>query len=137
MMNTTAVASTAKRVTGGSFLIENASPEDVLTVEDFTEEQRQIAQATADFAERAVLPRVAEIEEKDFAVSRALLRQAGDLGLLGVDVPEQYGGLELDKVTSAIVADRIAVCGSFSVAFSAHAGIGTLPLVWYGSHEQK
>ncbi len=136
-MNTTAVAGPAKRVIGGSFLIENAGPEDVLTPEDFTEEQKQIAQATADFAERAVLPRVAEIEEKDFAVTRALLRQAGELGLLGVDVPEQYGGLELDKVTSAIVADRIAVCGSFSVAFSAHAGIGTLPLVWYGAGEQK
>ncbi len=136
-MNTTAVAGAAKRVIGGSFLIENAAPEDVLTPEDFSEEQKQIAQATADFAERAVLPRAAEIEEKDFSVTRHLLRQAGDLGLLGVDVPEQYGGLELDKVTSAIVADRIAVYGSFSVAFSAHTGIGTLPLVWYGSREQK
>ncbi len=137
MTDTTAVPSAAKRVVGGSFLIETTGPEDVLTPEDFTEEQKQIAQATADFAERSVLPRVAEIENKDFAVTSALLREAGDLGLLGVDVPEQYGGLELDKVTSAIVADRIAVCGSFSVAFSAHAGIGTLPLVWYGNAGQK
>ncbi|HEY4051449.1 MAG TPA: acyl-CoA dehydrogenase family protein [Acidobacteriaceae bacterium] len=137
MMSTSAVASKAKRVVGGSFLIEAVGPEDVLTPEDFTQEQKQIAQATEDFAEGSVLPRVAEIEQKHFDVTRALMREAGDLGLLGIDVPEEYGGLELDKVTSALIADKVAVCGSFSVVFSAHVGIGTLPLVWYGTHEQK
>ena len=78
-----------------------------------------------------------QIEAKNFEVSRALMREAGELGLLGVDIPEEYGGVELDKVTSAIIADRIAVSGSFSVTFSAHTGIGTLPIVWYGTGEQK
>ena len=126
-----------KQTVGGAFLIEDARPEDVFTPEDFTDEQRQIAQTTAEFAENSVLPRVSEIEAKDFAVTRALLREAGELGLLAVDVPEQYGGLELGKVTSAIIADHIAVSGSFSVSFSAHCGIGTLPLVWYGTAAQK
>ncbi len=137
MTNTSVVTNAAKRVAGGSFLIEDLRPEDVFTPEDFTEEERQIAQTTADFAEKSVLPQVAEIEEKNFAVTRALIRQAGELGLLGIDVPEEYGGLGLNKVTSALIADRIAVCGSFSVAFSAHVGIGTLPLVWYGTPAQK
>jgi len=136
-MSTSAVASKAKRVVGGSFLIETTGPDDVLTPEDLTREQKQIAQATEDFAERSILPRIAEIEEKRFDVTSALMREAGDLGLLGVDVPEEYGGLELDKVTSALIADKIAVSASFSVVFGAHVGIGTLPLVWYGTREQK
>jgi butyryl-CoA dehydrogenase len=129
--------SPARPPAGGAFLLEDVAAADIVTPEDFSQEQRQIAQAAADFAEREVLPRVAAIEAKDFAVTKALLRQAGELGLLGVDVPEEYGGLALDKVTSALIADRIAVCGSFSVSFSAHAGIGTLPLAWYGTPEQK
>jgi alkylation response protein AidB-like acyl-CoA dehydrogenase len=137
MSTSIAEPSAGKRAIGGGFLIEDAKPEDVFTPEDLTDEQRQIAQTTAEFAENSVLPRAAEIEAKDFSVTRKLLREAGDLGLLAVDVPEQYGGLELGKVTSALIADRIAVSGSFSVSFSAHCGIGTLPLVWYGTKEQK
>ena len=78
-----------------------------------------------------------QIEAKDFSVTRRLIKEAADLGLTSVDIPEEYGGLEMDKVTSAIIADNIAKQGSFSVAFSAHVGIGTLPLVWYGTPEQK
>lgn len=132
-----ATASIPKIVSGGSFLIENAAPEDVFTPEDFSEEQQEIARATAEFAEKSIMPRIAEIEAKDFAVTRELLLEAGRLGLTAVDVPEAYGGLELDKVTSAIVADRIAVSASFSVSFSAHTGIGTLPVIWYGTPAQK
>ncbi len=83
------------------------------------------------------MPAAAEIEAKNFDVTRSLLRKAGALGLMGVDVSEAYGGLELDKVTSAIVAESISHLASFSVAFSAHVGIGTLPVVWYGSEAQK
>lgn len=137
MTSTDAAAISRKHVTGGAFLIEDAAPGDVFTPEDFTPEQRQIAQVTEDFAERSILPRVPGIEAKDLSVTKALLRQAGELGLLAVDVSEEHGGLALDKVTSALIADRIAVCGSFSVSFSAHAGIATLPLVWYGSEDQK
>jgi butyryl-CoA dehydrogenase len=131
------VAASASFPRGGAFLIEDALPQDVFALEDLSEEQTQIAQATAAFAERSVLPAVEEIEKKNFDVTRTLMRQAGDLGLLGIDVPEEFGGLDLDKVTSALVADHVAVCGSFSVSFSAHVCIGTLPLVWYGTRAQK
>ena len=124
-------------IPGGSFLISNPSPADCFFPEDFTEEHRQIAQTTADFALNEIVPASDAIEAKDFAVTRRLIKQAADLGLTAVDIPEEYGGLEMDKMTSAIVADNIAKQGSFSVAFSAHTGIGTLPIVWYGTPEQK
>ncbi len=130
-------ATTIPRVSGGSFLIEDLRPENIFTLEDLSDEQLQIERATTEFAEKQVQPQIAAIEAKNFDVTRGLLRMAGELGLMSVDVPEAYGGLEMDKVTSALIADKIAVCGSFSVAFSAHAGIGTLPLVWYGSEQQK
>jgi butyryl-CoA dehydrogenase len=136
-MATTNAVATAKRVKGGSFLTEERQPQDVFTPEDFSEEQRQIAKTTIEFTTNEVVPAAAEIEAKNFTVTRNLLRKAGDLGLLAVDVPEAYGGLELDKVTSAIVAESMSQLASFSVAFSAHAGIGTLPLVWYGTEAQK
>ena len=122
---------------GGSFLIEDLTPGDVFTPEDFTGEQRQIAATAHEFAVNEVLPAAAEIEAKDFAVTVGLLRMAGGLGLLAVDIPEAWGGLEMDKVTSALVAESVSKLGSFAVAFNAHCGIGTLPLVWYGTGEQK
>ncbi|MGB6158116.1 MAG: acyl-CoA dehydrogenase family protein [Acidobacteriaceae bacterium] len=132
-----ATVAARKPAIGGSFLLSNAAPEDIFTPEDFSEEQREIARTTAEFAEKAILPRVAEIEAKNFAVTRELLLEAGKLGLMSVDVPEEYGGLAMDKVTSALVSDRIAVSASFSVSFSAHTGIGTLPVIWYGTAAQK
>lgn len=131
------VAAARKPVTGGSFLIEDLTPADVFTPEDLSLEQRQVAETTAQFAENKIATQIAEIEAKNFEVSRSLMREAGELGLLGVDVPEEYGGVELDKITSALVVDRISASGSFSVTFSAHTGIGTLPIVWYGTDEQK
>jgi butyryl-CoA dehydrogenase len=139
-MSTTAVpskAATLKIIPGGSFLISNPAPADCFFPEDFTEEQRQIARTTSEFALNEVVPASDQIEAKDFAVTRRLIKQASDLGLTSVDIPEEYGGLEMDKVTSAIIAENIAKQGSFSVAFSAHVGIGTLPIVWYGTPEQK
>jgi len=124
-------------VTGGSFLLHEANPASVFTPEDFSDEQRQIASTAAEFAVNEVLPAADDIEAKHFDVTRALLKKAGDLGLMAVDIPEEFGGLAMDKVTSAIIADRMSVLGSFSVAFSAHVGIGTLPIVWYGTDEQK
>jgi len=126
-----------KTIAGGHFLLVNAGPEDVFTPEDFSDEQQEIARTTAEFAEKSILPCTTEIEAKNFAVTRELLLEAGRLGLMAVDVPEAYGGLALDKVTSALVADRIAVSASFSVSFSAHTGIGTLPVIWYGTAAQK
>src|ERR1700761_1200024 len=132
-----AQAGTAKRVTGGSFLIEDLTPEDIFTLEDLSPEQKQIADVAAKFAEEKISPQVQEIEAKDFDVSRKLMRDLGDLGLLGIDVPEQYGGLDMDKITSTLVAENLTGSGSFSVTFSAHVTIGTLPLVWYGTPDQK
>jgi len=123
--------------TGAAFLISDATPSDCFFPEDFSDEQRQIAQTTADFAEKEIVPVGDAIEAKDFVVTRRLLKHAAELGLTSVDIPEEYGGLEMDKVTSAIVAENIARQGSFSVIFSAHVGIGTLPIVWYGTPEQK
>jgi alkylation response protein AidB-like acyl-CoA dehydrogenase len=122
---------------GGSFLLNEANPDAIFTPEDFTDEQHQIAATAAEFAAKEVLPAAAEIEAKHFDITRGLLKKAGDLGLMAVDIPEPYGGLAMDKVTSAIIADRMSVLASFSVAFSAHVGIGTLPIVWYGTEAQK
>jgi butyryl-CoA dehydrogenase len=133
----TAPLAATTRTPGGSFLLTDASPAECFFPEDFTDEHRQIAQTTAEFATNEILPVSDAIEAKDFAVTRRLLREASDLGLTSVDIPEAYGGLEMGKVTSAIVAENIAKQGSFSVAFSAHTGIGTLPIVWYGTPAQK
>jgi butyryl-CoA dehydrogenase len=126
-----------KRTKGGSFLIEESKPEEVFTPEDLSEEQRQVAKTANEFVTNEVMPAIDEIEAKNFAVTKGLLRKAGELGLLSVDVPELYGGMGMDKVTSAVVAEAISKLASFSVAFGAHVGIGTLPIVWYGTEAQK
>ena len=131
------VTQTMGVVGGGSFLIEDRTPADIFTLEDLTDEQRQISNVAEEFSAKEIMPALAQIEAKQFDVTKRLLREAGELGLMSVDIPEEFGGLEMDKVTSAIIADRIGGCASFSVAFSAHVGIGTLPIVWYGTPEQK
>jgi len=137
MATMTAPIAETKRIAGGSFLITDPSPADCFFPEDFTEEHKQIAETTANFAINEIMPASEQIEAKDFAVTRRLLKEASELGLTAVDIPEEYGGLEMDKASSAIVAENISKQASFSVAFSAHTGIGTLPLVWYGNAEQK
>jgi butyryl-CoA dehydrogenase len=129
--------SNPRRGTGGSFLIEDLAPKDIFTPEEFSDVQRQIERTTVEFAEKQIQPQIAAIEAKDFEVTKNLLKKAGELGLMGIDVPEEYGGLQMDTVTSALIAEKIAICGSFSVSFSAHVGIGTLPLIWYGTEQQK
>lgn len=122
---------------GGEFLVTDGSLDELFTPEDFTNEQRQIAKTTEQFVADEVLPLREEIEHQDFAKVVQLMRRCGELGLLMIDVPEEYGGLELDKTTSMLAAEKIAVSGSFSVVYAAHTGIGTLPLVYYGTKEQK
>jgi len=136
-MATVNAAPTTRRVKGGSFLIEQRQPQDVFTPEDFSSEHRQVAKTATDFVNNEVMPAAAEIEAKNFALTRSLLAKAGELGLLSVDIPEEYGGMAMDKVTSALIAECVSKLGSFSVAFGAHTGIGTLPIVWYGTAEQK
>ncbi len=122
---------------GGSFLLEDRMPAEVFTPEDLNEEQRQIAATAAEFAEQEVLPAVGEIEDKKPGVLPGLLRKAGELGLTAVDIPEEFGGMGLDKVSSTLITDHISSVASFSTAFGAHIGIATLPLVWYGTEDQK
>ena len=122
---------------GGSFLIGESTPEDVFTPEDFTEQHLLIAQTAEEFANKEIVPNIDKMEHKDFSINRELVRKAGELGLSGVDVPEQYGGMEMDKVTSAIIADRLAKYGGFSTTWGAHTCIGTLPIVYFGTEQQK
>jgi len=133
----TATAVPKVKVAGGSWLLEERSPNEVFTPEDFTEEHQQIAKTAEEFARQEIIPAIERIEHKEYQVTRDLLKKASEIGIANIDVPEQYGGSDMDKVSSAIVADRIAVCASFSTSFGGHAGIGTLPIVYFGTPEQK
>ncbi len=134
-MATTAIPRT--KISGGSFLLEERQTADVFTPEDFSEQQQMIGQTTEEFANNEILPQADKIEHKDFSISRDLLKKAGDLGLSGVEIPEAYGGLEMDKVTAAIIADHIAKYAGFATTWGAHSGIGLLPIVYFGTEEQK
>jgi len=135
MATTTAVATT--RISGGSFLLETRRPDDVFTPEDFSEQHQLIAQTAEEFAVNEIVPNVEKMEHKDFSVTRDLLRKAGELGLSSVEIPEAYGGLEMDKVTAAVIADHIAKYAGFATTWGGHTGIGTLPIVYFGTEEQK
>lgn len=128
---------TAKLFKGAEYLITEVTKDDVFTPEGFTDEQKQIGETTAQFVLNEVVPRQEEIEGHNFDLVVQLMKKCGELGLLMIDAPEEYGGLELDKATSMLVAEKISTSGSFSVTYSAHTGIGTLPLVYYGTREQK
>ncbi|MGC2474949.1 MAG: acyl-CoA dehydrogenase family protein [Candidatus Sulfotelmatobacter sp.] len=134
-MATTAVPKA--KISGGSFLLETRSPEEVFTPEDFTEQHQMIGQTAEEFAVNEIVPNAEKMEHKDFSVSRELLKKAGELGLSSVEIPEAYGGLEMDKVTAAVIADHIAKYAGFAATWGGHTGIGTLPLVYFGSEEQK
>ena len=122
---------------GGSFLIEDSIPEDVFTPEDFSEEHTMIRDMTEQFVEDEVLPQQEKIEHKEWDVTVSLLRRAGELGLLGIEVPEKYGGENLDKVSAMIVAEKLGRVASFAVSYGGHCGIGTLPIVYFGKEEHK
>src|SRR5271157_2883483 len=134
-MATTALPKT--RISGGSFLLEERQTADVFTPEDFSEQQQMIGQTTEEFAVNEILPQAEKIEHKNYSISRALLKKAGDLGLSGVEVPEAYGGLDMDKVTAAVIADHMAKYAGFATTWGAHSGIGMLPIVYFGTEEQK
>jgi len=123
-------------VAGGSFLISETAPADVFTPEDLNEEQRLVRQTVRDFADQELRPNLDRIDEKDWALTRRLLRSLGDMGILGIEVPAAYGGSELDKITSVLVAEELA-WGSFGVTYGAHTGIGMEPILFFGSDEQR
>ncbi|AMQ21630.1 acyl-CoA dehydrogenase family protein [Geobacillus sp. JS12] len=124
-------------IKGGSFLIEDIPAERVFTPEDFTDEHHMIAKTTEEYVNNEVLPQLEYLENHEFDRSVKLLRKAGELGLLSADIPEEYGGLGLDKVSSAIIAEKMAPAGGFAISHGAHVGIGSLPIVLFGTEEQK
>jgi alkylation response protein AidB-like acyl-CoA dehydrogenase len=134
-MATTAIPKS--KIAGGSFLLEERQTSEVFTPEDFSEQHTLIGQTTEEFAVNEILPNVERIEHKEFQVTRDLLKKAGDLGLSSVEIPEAYGGLEMDKVTAAVIADHIAKYAGFATSWGGHTGIGTLPIVYFGTEEQK
>jgi butyryl-CoA dehydrogenase len=134
-MATTAIPQT--RISGGSFLIEDRKTDEVFTPEDFTEQHLLIGQTAEEFALNEIVPNVEKIEHKDFSVTRELLKKAGELGLSSAEIPEAYGGLDMDKVTAAVIADHIAKYAGFATSWGGHTGIGTLPIVYFGTEEQK
>src|SRR5258707_4678827 len=134
-MATTAIPKT--KILGGSFLLEERQTADVFTAEGFTEQQQMIGQTTEEFAINEILPQAEKMENKDFSVSRDLLKKAGDLGLSGVEIPEAYGGLEMVRGPAAVIADQIAKYAGFATTWGAHSGIGLLPIVYFGTEEQK
>jgi alkylation response protein AidB-like acyl-CoA dehydrogenase len=133
----TASSAPAKRIKGGSFLIEPRAPEEVFTPEDLTDQQRLIGQTAEEFVEKEVLPHVNEIEVKRPGLLRELLQRAASIGLCATDIPQKYGGLELDKISSIVVAEKMARNGSWATTVGAQAGIGVLPIALFGSEGQK
>ncbi|MBI4265556.1 MAG: acyl-CoA dehydrogenase family protein [Acidobacteria bacterium] len=122
---------------GGSWLLEDTAASEVFTPERMTDEHRLMAQTTDEFVEQEVLPNLDRLEAKDWDLARALVRRCGELGLLGTNVPEAYGGLDLDKVSSLIVAERIARSASFAVTYGGQANLCILPIVLFGTEAQK
>lgn len=122
---------------GGGFLIEDTEAQDVFTPEDYTLEHRMIAQTASGFVVRKVMPRMDELEAKKEGLSPELLREFGNLGFLGADISEQYGGMDVDKISSIIIAEEMGKAGSFAITHAGHVGIGSLPIVYFGNEEQK
>ena len=133
----TTIAIPKSRISGGSFLLEERRPDEVFTPEDFTDQHQLIGQTAEEFAVNEIVPNIEKIEHKDFSVTRDLLKKAGELGLSSTEIPEAYGGLEMDKVTAAVIADHIAKYAGFATTWGGHTGIGTLPIVYFGTEEQK
>ncbi len=131
------IVSTSPTLRGGEWLLKASEPDAVFTPEQITEEHRLIAQTVSDFVDHEVLPVLDRLEQKDWTLARALLRRCGELGLIGVDTPEAYGGVHLDKVTSLIVSERMSMSASFGATFGAQANLTALALVLFGTEAQK
>ncbi|GJM82722.1 hypothetical protein HMSSN139_52180 [Paenibacillus sp. HMSSN-139] len=128
---------TMEKIAGGSFVIADIDYTRVVTPEDFNEEQRMIGETTEEFVKTEILPRDEEIEHLNYELTADLLRKAGEVGLLGADVPESYGGMGLDKVSTTLISEKLTKASSFALSAGAHVGIGTLPIVYFGTEAQK
>ena len=132
-----AVAEQKAVIKGGAFLIEERTTEEIFTPEDFTEEHRMIAETTRQFVDKEVVPRIDELEKHDWKLARALVKQAADLGLIGANIPEEYGGLGLDQTSSALIGENIGRSASFATTLGAESGIGLLPIIYFGTEAAK
>src|SRR6185369_3040869 len=132
-----AVAEEKKLIKGGSFLIEERQPEEIFTPEDFTEEHRMIADTTRQFTDNEVTPHVDELEKHDWKLSRQLVGKAAELGLVGANIPEEYGGLGLDQTSGALVGENIGRSASFATTLGAESGIGLLPIIYFATEAAK
>ena len=132
-----AVVEQKKLVKGGEFLISELTPEEVFTPEDFNEEHRMIAETTRQFMDNEVIPRVDDLEKHDWKLSRELIKKAADLGLVGANIPEEYGGLGLDQTSGALIGENIGRSASFATTLGAESGIGLLPIVYFGTDAAK
>jgi len=125
-------------IKGGEYLVKQSKCEDIFTVDDFTEEQEMMKESVIEFVDKEIWPKKAEFEKKDFALTEELMKKSGEMGFLSISVPEAYGGMGMGFVSTLLVCDRISgATGSFSTAYGAHTGIGTMPIVLYGTEEQK
>src|SRR5678816_2780375 len=124
-------------VQGGAFLIEDQTPDEIFTPEDFTEEHRMIAETTRQFIDNEVSPRIGELEKHDWKLARELVAQAADLGLIGANIPEEFGGLGLDQTSGALVGENIGRSASFATTLGAESGIGLLPIIYFATDAAK
>jgi alkylation response protein AidB-like acyl-CoA dehydrogenase len=122
---------------GGSFLLEFPAPQDVFTPADLSDDQKLVGQTAEEFVLKEVLPLAKELENKKPGLMAELVRKGGELGLMGGGVPEEYGGAGLDKIATTVLTEKLSIYGGFAVTHGAHAGIGTLPIVYFGTEEQK
>jgi alkylation response protein AidB-like acyl-CoA dehydrogenase len=139
-MTTTDVGTASRRpadVRGGAWLLEDAADDGVFTPEQISDEHRLMAQTTDEFVDAEVLPNLERLENKDWQLARQLIRRCGELGLLGIDAPEKYGGLDLDKTSSMLVAEHIARAASFNVTFGGQTNLSVLPIAMFGTEDQK
>ena len=131
------MTTSATSARGGMWLLEDPPADGIFTPEQLSDEHRLMAQTTDEFIEAEVLPNLARLEQKDWAVARQLIRRCGELGLLGVDAPERFGGLALDKTSSVVVAERISRSASFAVTFGGQTNLSILPITMFGTEDQQ
>lgn len=131
------VATSEKTLRGGEFLVRNTRPEDIFIPEEFNEEQRMIRDMVRDFVESHIFPNQEKIEKRTDNIAATLLDTVAELGLLGTHMPEEYGGMALDTNTNTLICDAVGPSGAFTVSYAAHTGIGMLPILYFGTDEQK
>src|SRR6202008_3182340 len=134
-MATSVVSKTPAK--GGSFLLESPEPQDVFTPADLTDDQKLIGQTAEEFVVKEVMPLVKDLENKKPGLMAELVRKAAEVGLVSGGIPEEFGGAGLDKIATTVLTEKLSIYGGFAVTHGAHAGIGTLPIVYFGTEEQK